>query len=151
MIGNFYWVAIAAQSQSGVKTLIELGTTANIITFIERITLGQSSIDVSEQLSCKVQHATASGTGTATTPHKSEATPSAVGTCETNSSVEPTYAAGKVWLNEPFNILQSFKWTPSSDEEIIIIPPSLFCGIMLNTAPSEAMLFDYGCSFRQIG
>jgi hypothetical protein len=151
MIGNMYWIAIAAESQSAVKTLIELATTAACIAFVERVYLSQSTQDSSENLSCKIQHATASGTGTATTPQKSEATAACLGTQKTNMTVEPTYTSGKIWVNEGWNTLAGFKWTPSSDEEIIVIPPSLFCGIRLHTAPLAAISFDYGCTFRQIG
>jgi hypothetical protein len=152
MLGNLYSVSIAAQAQTAAKTLIEITAASTAVSTVERIWLTQSTFDTSENLSCKVQRVTTTGTGTSFTPRKlMNSAPAYAGAVETNSTVEPTYTASTDIINQGFNVLSGFIWTPASDDEIISIPPSGLLGIMLNTAPSASMSFDYGCIIREIG
>jgi hypothetical protein len=152
MIGNVYAIAIAAQAQTAAKTLVELAAPATAIAILERAYISQSTFDTSENLNAKVQRITTTGTGTSTTPVPVNANAAAAGgTQKTNMTIEPTYTASTVLLNQGFNVLSGFLWTPANDDEVFVIAPSGLLGVMLNTAPSGSMSFDYGVTFRQVG
>lgn len=152
MIGNLYYIAIGAQAQTAAKTLIEVASGAAVVTTLERAYISQNSFDTSENLGAKIQLITTTGTGTTTTAVPSQAsTAAAAGTQKTNDTVEPTYTANKVLVQQGFNVLSGFLWTPANDDEVIALAPSGLLGIMLDVAPSASMNFSYGCTFRQIG
>lgn len=152
MIGSLYSISIAAQAQTVAKTLIEIASASTAVTLVERMWISQSTFDTSENLSAKVQRITTTGTGTSTTPVKMVVSSAAYGgTAKTNMTVEPTYTSSTVIINQGFNVLSGWLWTPASDDEIISVAPSGLIGIMLNTAPSASMSFDYGCTLREIG
>lgn len=152
MIGNLYGIAIGAQAQTASKTLIELASPSTAITLLERAYISQNSFDTSENLGCKIQRVTATGTGTSTTPVPfMVGGPAAGGTQKTNMTVEPTYTASTVLVQQGFNVLSGFLWTPANDDEVIVLAPSALCGIMLDVAPSTSMNFSYGCTIRQVG
>jgi len=152
MQGRLYSVAIASQAQTAAKTLIEIASAADSVTLVERLWIKQTSFDTSENLGTTVQRITTTGTGTATTP-----VPLAVGDAafggvvETNCTIEPTYTAGTVLIEDGFNVLSGFLWTPANDDEIIVISPSALLGMNLDVAPSASMNFSYGCTLREIG
>ena len=151
MIGRMYSVAIGSQAQTTAKTLIEVTGAADSVTIIERLWLKQTSFDTSENLGIKLEDVTTSGTGTATTPNPLQEGDAAFGgTVETNSTVEPTYS-GTVLLEDGFNVLSGYLWTPASDDEVIVISPSQIQGFSLDVAPSASMNFSYGCTLREIG
>lgn len=152
MIGNLYTLAIGAQAQTASKTLMEIASGSAVITLIERIYISQNSFDTSENLGCKVQRITTTGTGTTTTAVPLQASsPAAAGTQKTNDTVEPTYTASTVLIQQGFNVLSGYLWTPANDDEVITIAPSGLVGIMLDVAPSASMNFSYGATFRQVG
>ena len=152
MIGRLYTVAIGAQAQTTAKTLIEVASAADSVTLIERLYLKQSSFDTSENLGVKVQRITTTGTGTATTPEPLQVGDAAFGgTVETNSTIEPTYTANTEIIEDGFNVLSGYLWTPASDDEVITLSPSALCGFSLDVAPSASMNFHYGCTIREIG
>lgn len=152
MIGNVYTLAIASQAQTAAKTLMEVASGAAVVTLLERAYIGQSSFDTSENLNCKIQRITTTGTGTTTTAVPTQAgTAAAAGTQKTNDTIEPTYTASTVLLAQGFNVLSGFLWTPANDDEVFAIAPSGLLGIMLDVAPSASMNFSYGATFRQIG
>lgn len=152
MIGNLYYVAIGAQAQTASKTLIEVASASTSVSLIERAYISQNSFDTSENLGCKMQLITTTGTGTATTPVPNQAQTAAYGgTVKTNLTIESTYTANKVEVQQGFNVLSGFLWTPASDDEVISLAPSALIGIMLDVAPSASMNFSYGCTIRQIG
>lgn len=152
MIGNLYGIAVGAQAQTAAKTLIEVASPSTAITLLERAYISQNSFDTSENLGCKIQRITTTGTGTATTPVPFQASsPAAGGTQKTNDTVEPTYTASTVLVQQGFNVLSGFLWTPANDDEVIVLAPSGLVGIMLDVAPSASMNFSYGCTIRQIG
>jgi hypothetical protein len=147
-----YTVAIGSQAQTAAKTLIEVASAADSVTLIERLSLGQTSFDTSENLGVKVQRITTTGTGTATVPEPMQVGAAAFGgVVETNSTIEPTYTAATEILESGFNVLSGFLWTPASDDEVIVISPSALCGFALDVAPSASMDFSYGCTLREIG
>ena len=152
MIGNMYTIAIGAQAQTASKTIMEHASPSTSITTVERIYISQNSFDTSENLGCKVQRITTTGTGTTTTavPNMASA-PAAGGTQKTNDTIEPTYTASTVLIQQGFNVLSGFLWTPASDDEVLVIAPSGLLGTMIDVAPSASMNFSYGCTFRQIG
>lgn len=151
MIGRLYTVAIGGQAQTAAKTLIEIASAADSVTLLERAYVKQSSFDTSENLAVKIEDITTTGTGTATTPRPLQEGDAAFGgVVETNSTVEPTYS-GTVFLEDGFNVLSGFLWTPASDDEVFVISPSQLLGIMLDVAPSGSMNFHYGCTIREIG
>jgi len=152
MIGRLYTVAIGSQAQTTALTLIEVASAADSVTLIERIRIGQTSFDTSENLGTKTQRVTTTGTGTATTPEPKQVGDAAFGgTVKTNMSAEPTYTAGTEILEDGFNVLSGYLWTPASDDEVIVLSPSALVGINLDVAPSASMNFSYGCTLREIG
>jgi hypothetical protein len=152
MIGNMYSLAIGAQAQTASKTLMEVTAPSTSISVLERAYISQNSFDTSENLGCKIQRITTTGTGTTTTavPFMASA-PAAGGTQKTNDTIEPSYTASTVIVQQGFNVLSGFLWTPANDDEVIVIAPSGLLGIMLDVAPSASMNFSYGATFRQIG
>jgi len=152
MIGVLYTVSIGSQAQTAAKTLIEITAGSNTVTLIERIWIKQTSFDTSENLGTKTQRITTSGTGTATTPEPLDPDGSAYGgTVETNSTAEPTYTAATEVLEDGFNVLSGYLWTPASDDEVIVVPGGGIIGTNLDVAPSASMDFSYGCTIREIG
>lgn len=152
MIGRLYTVAIGSQAQTADKTLIEIASAADAITTVERLWISQTSFDTSENLGTKTQRITTTGTGTATTPEPLEVgTVAFGGVVETNSTVEPTYTAGTEILEQGFNVLSGYLWTPANDDEIITLSPSALVGMNLDIAPSGSMNFSYGATIREIG
>lgn len=152
MIGNVYTLQIGAQAQTASKTLIEVASGSAVVTLLERAQISQNSFDTSENLGCKIQLITTTGTGTTTTAVPTQAgTGAASGTQKTNDTIEPTYTANKVLYQAGFNVLSGFLWTPANDDEVFALAPSGLLGIMLDVAPSASMNFSYGCTFRQIG
>lgn len=154
MIGNLYTLAIGAQAQTASKTLIEVAAASSSICLLERAYISQNSFDTSENLGCKIQRVTTTGTGTTST---SDVVPTEVGTSafggvvKTNLTIEPTYTANKIFLQQGFNVLSGFLWTPANDDEVFALAPSGLLGIMLDVAPSASMNLSYGCTIRQIG
>lgn len=152
MIGRLYTVAIGSQAQTAAKTLIEVLSAADSVTLIERLWLKQTSFDTSENLGVKVQRITTTGTGTATVPEPLQVGDAAFGgTVETNSTIEPTYTTGTEVLEDGFNVLSGFLWTPASDDEVITVSPSALIGFSLDVSPSASMNCSYGCTLREIG
>lgn len=151
MIGRLYTIAIGAQAQTAAKTLIEVPAPADSVVILERAYISQSSFDTSENLAAKVEDITTTGTGTGTTPRPNQEGDAAFGaTPETNSTIEPTYS-GTVFIEQGFNVLSGWLWTPANDDEVIAVSPSQLIGIMLDVAPSGSMNFHYGCTIREIG
>lgn len=152
MIGRLYTVAIGSQAQTAAKTLIEIASAADSVTLVERLSITQTSFDTSENLGTKTQRITTTGTGTATTPEPLQAGDAAFGgTVETNSTIEPTYTAGTEILEQGFNVLSGYLWTPANDDEVITLSPSALAGMNLDVAPSASMNFSYMCTIREIG
>lgn len=151
MIGRLYTVAIGSQAQTAAKTLIEVASAADSVTTIERLWIKQTSFDTSENLGVKCEDVTTTGTGTATTPVPLQTGDAALGgTVKTNLTIEPTYSAS-VYLEDGFNVLSGYLWTPASDDEVIVISPSQLAGFSLDVAPSASMNFSYGATLREIG
>lgn len=152
MIGQLYTVAIGSQAQTAAKTLIEIAAPSDAVVLVERLWLKQTSFDTSENLGVKVQRITTTGTGTATTPEPLQVGSVAFGgTVETNSTIEPTYTAGTEIIEDGFNVLSGYIWTPANDDEIMVISPSALLGFSLDVAPSASMNFSYGCVIREVG
>lgn len=151
MIGRLYSVAIGSQAQTTSKTLVEITSASDSVTLVERLWIKQTSFDTSENLGTKFEDVTTSGTGTATTPRPLQEGDAAYGgTVETNLTAEPTYS-GTILLEDGFNVLSGYLWTPASDDEVICISPSQISGMNLDVAPSASMNFSYGCTIREIG
>lgn len=151
MIGRLYTVAIGAEAHTAADTLIEIAAPADAVVIVERAYISQSSQDTSENLACKIEDITTTGTGTTTTARPLQEGDAAFGgTVKTNLTVEPTYS-GTVFIEQGFNVLSGFLWTPASDDEVIAISPSQLVGIMLDVAPAASINFHYGCTIRAIG
>jgi hypothetical protein len=153
MIGRLYTLAIGAQAQTTAKTLMEIGAAADMVITLERAYISQSSFDTSENLAAKIEDVTTTGTGTDSSAAVSPVqTGDAAfsGTMETNSTIEPTYS-GVVYVEQGFNVLSGWLWTPANDDEVIVISPSQLVGVSLDVAPSGSMNFHYGCTIREIG
>lgn len=152
MIGRMYGVGIASQAQTAAKTLIEVAAPADSVVFVERVYIKQTSFDTAEVLGSTFQRISASGTGTATTPRPMQVGDAAFGgTVETNATIEPTYDAAGVLVEEAFNVAVGLVWTPGNDDEVMVISPSALLGVNLDVAPSASMNFSYGCTLREIG
>ena len=151
MIGRLYSVSIGDQAQTAAKTLIEVAAPADSVVLVERMWIGQSSFDTSENLGAKVEDITTTGTGTTNTPRPLQEGDAAFGgTAKTNDSVEPTYSGG-VFVEQGFNVLSGWLWTPANDDEVIAVSPSQLIGMMLGIAPSASMNVSYGMTIREIG
>jgi hypothetical protein len=152
MIGRMYGLSIASQAQTAAKTLMEIPSAADGVTLLERFYIKQTSFDTSENLGSTLQRITTTGTGTATTPVPFQVGDSAYGaTPETNSTIEPTYTASTMLVEEGFNVLSGLLWTPANDDEVVVLSPSALVGINLDVAPSASMNFSYGATVREIG
>jgi hypothetical protein len=152
MIGRMYALNVASQAQTAAKTLMEIPAAADSVVFVERIYIKQTSFDTSENLGSTVQRITTTGTGTATAPVPLQVGDSAYGgTPETNCTIEPSYTATTMLLEEGFNVLSGLLWTPANDDEVIVLSPSALVGINLDVAPSGSMNFSYGATLREIG
>lgn len=152
MIGRLYTMAIGAEAQTAAKTLMEIAAPSDAVVTIERIYISQSSFNTSENLACRVQRVTTTGTGTAHVPRPLQVgDPAFGGTCKTNLSADSTPTADKELIEQGFNVLSGFIWTPANDDEIIALSPSGLVGIWLDVAPSTSMNFHYGCTIREIG
>jgi len=151
--GRLYTITIGDQAQTTAKTLIEVGAAADLMIAIERMWISQSSFDTSENVGAKVEDITTTGTGTdssgAVVPFVQSDTAFS-GTLETNSTIEPTYS-GSVYIEQGFNVLSGWLWTPANDDEVIWISPSQLVGMMLSVAPSGSMNFSYGMTLRELG
>jgi hypothetical protein len=149
-----YGLSISSQAQTAAKTLLEIASAADGVTLLERAYISQTSFDTSENLEAKIQRVTTTGTGTTST---AAVAPFQVGdaafggVAETNSTIEPTYTASTQLVQQGFNVLSGFLWTPANDDEVVVISPSALVGVMLNVAPSASMNFSYGCTLREIG
>ena len=151
MIGTLYTVAIANQAQTAAKTLLELASPADAVTMIERIWIGQSTFDTSENLGSTTQRIATTGTGTATTPRPFAVGSAAYGgTAKTNETIEAIYGTAVI-LELGFNVLSGLLWTPANDDEVIAVSPSLLIGTNLDVAPSGSMSFSYGWTIREVG
>ena len=152
MIGVLYTVAIGSQAQTTAKTLIVLTAGSNTVTMIERLWLKQTNFDTSENLGVKLQRASVAGTSTATVPEPLDPDGSVYGgTGGTNSTVDPTYTAGTEIIEDGFNVLSGYLWTPANDDEIIVVPGAGIIGFHLDVAPLATMDFSYGATIREIG
>lgn len=150
-IGRLYTVAIGSQGQTAALTLIEVAAATDSVVVLERLWVSQTSFDTSENLGVKLEDVTTTGTGTGTTPNPAQEGDAAFGgTVKTDFSIEPTYS-GTVLLEQGFNVLSGFLWTPASDDEVFVISPSQLQGFSLDVAPSGSMDFSYGCTLREIG
>ncbi len=152
MIGRLYTAAIGSQTQTGTLTLVEVASAADSVTMIERAWIKQTSYDASENLGVKIEDVSIAGTGgTAVTPRPLQEGDAAFGgTVTTARTGEPTYS-GTVYLEDGFNVLSGFLWTPASDDEVIVISPSQIMGMFLDVAPTTGMDFSYGVTLREIG
>ncbi len=151
MIGRLYSTSIGDEAHTAADTLVELAAAADMVCLIERMWISQSSFDTSENLGAKVEDITTTGTGSANTPTPFQTgDAAATATAKTNITVEPTYS-GVVYIEQGFNVLSGWLWTPASDDEVIVISPSQLVGMMLNVAPSASMNFSYGMTFREVG
>lgn len=151
MIGRLYSVSIGDEAHTAADTLVEVAAPADAVVLVERMWIGQSSFDTSENLGAKVEDVTTTGTGTTSTARPLQEGDAAFGgTAKTNITVEPTYS-GTVFVEQGFNVLSGWLWTPANDDEVIAISPSQLVGMMLNVAPSASMNFSYGMTIRAIG
>jgi hypothetical protein len=153
MIGRLYTVAIGAETQSTAKTLIEIASAADSVTLLERAYISQSSFDTSENTAAKIQRVTTTGTGTAHTMTSREfqlGDANFGGTVKTNLSVPPTYTADTELVEQGFNVLSGWLWTPANDDEVIVLSPSGLVGIAFDVTVSS-MNMHYGATIREIG
>jgi len=151
MIGTLYVLGIGSQAQTTALTLVEILAPADGAVLVERLYIKQTSFDTSENLGTKFEDISTTGTGTASVPRPlMEGDNLFGGVMETNATIEPTYS-GNVFLEEGFNVLSGFLWTPANDDEVFCISPSQLAGMNLDVAPSGSMNFSYGCTVREIG
>jgi len=152
MIGDLYSVSASSNSMTTAKTLIELLAPSDAVLFVERVWIKQTSFDTSENLGTTTQRVSTTGTGTAQTPvpYMFGTTASAT-SVEIDATAEPIYTSNEELLEDGFNVLSGYLWTPANDDEIIVITPAKLLGTNLDIAPSTSMNFSYGCTIREIG
>lgn len=151
-VGRMYTVAIGSEGhQSAVATLVEVLSATDSVTLIERAWVKQTSFDTSENSGIKIEDIATSGTGTATTPRPlMEGDTAFGGVVETNATIEPSYS-GTVYIEEGFNVLSGFLWTPANDDEAIVVSPGQLVGMALDVGLSTSMDLSYGVTMREIG
>lgn len=152
MIGRLYSATIGQENQTTAKTLIEIAAASDLIVTLERMWISQSDFDTSENLAAKVEDVTTTGTGSPFTTPVPLVTGDVASSCtvKTDFSIEPIYS-GLVYIEQGFNVLSGWLWTPANDDEVIVVSPTQIAGIALDVAPSGSMAFSYGLIFREIG
>ena len=153
-IGQIYRINVENEQHSAANTLMQVQSPSDAVTIIERVSIGQRSVDTAEQLSGKIQRIATAGAGTAHTPTKTQEGFAAYGgtvTVNVTGSPLPDYTGGDLLYTESFNNLSGFLWTPASDDEVIVIKPSGILGVALTHAPIAATNFDYGATIREVG
>ncbi len=152
MIGRLYGFAIGASAKTAAVTLMEIAAPADAVVTLERAYMSQSSFDTSENLAAKVEDISTTGTGSvAVIPRPFQEGDAAFGgVLEYDQTIEPTYST-VVFIEQGFNVLSGWLWTPANDDEVIVLAPSQLVGIMIDVAPSGSMDFHYGCTIREIG
>lgn len=152
MIGRLYMASIGAETHSLAETLMEIAAASDMVCTIERMWNSQSDFDTSENLNMKVEDVATTGTYTSTvTPTPLQAgDAAATATVKQDATIEPIYA-GSVYIEQGFNVLSGWLWTPANDDEVIVVSPSQLVAFRLDAAPSTGMAFSYGLTFREIG
>jgi len=151
MIGKMYSASIGSQARTNAITLMYIETGAATVALIERMWIKQTSFDTSENLGLIVQRGTAAGTDTDITPEPLVVGDVYGGTFGTNSSIEPTITAGTEIIEDGFNVLSGWLWTPASDDEVIEVIAAVDVAVTLDVAPSASMNLSYGMTFRELG
>ena len=152
MIGSLYTLTDASQDYSTAVTMLELIAPSTGIALVERIWIKQTSFDTSENIGTTTQRITTTGTGDAQVLEPLMVAQAAYsGTGKKLFTIEPTYTAATEILEDGFNVLSGYLWTPANDDEIIVIEPSGIVGTNLDVAPSTGMNFSYGYTIREIG
>ena len=151
MIGKMYTGSIGSQARTDAVTLMYLESGAATVALIERMWIKQTSFDTSENLGLIVQRGTAAGTDTDITPEPFMSGDVYAGTFGTNASIEPTITAGTEIIEDGFNVLSGWLWTPASDDEVIEVIAAVDVAVTLDVAPSASMNLSYGMTFRELG
>lgn len=154
MIGRLYSFATATAAISAAQDLMELGAPADAVCLIERMYIGNSDFNTSENVSATCG-LSASGTGTDEVAAGNivplQAGDAAfAGTFESNHSIDGIPTANSIFVNQGFNVLSGWLWTPASDDEVITLSPSAVAIVRIATAPTS-MTLNYGMTFREIG
>lgn len=152
MIGEMFAIAetTASAGASAPYTMIDFTAAATGIVMVERLFCSQSTQDTSENLSILMGDMSATGTASAITPEPLMKGHGAAGTYQVNTTIEGTYTAPGI-IEQGFNVLSGFLWTPASDDEVIAISPSGIMGFKLVTSIAIAATFNYGATIREIG
>jgi hypothetical protein len=153
MIGQLFSVSEQEASIGGTvpRTLLYVEPNSATVTLVERMWIKQSTQDTSENIGVQVQRATVAGTDVAVTPEPLQVGDTYGGTVSNVVTVEPTYTAADVVLDDAFNVLSGWLWTPASDDEVIVVSGTVDLGMKLITALVAAATFHYGMTLREIG
>lgn len=146
-----YVVTMDAVAQTATKILAQIVAGASNPLEIIKATITQEDITTSDQSSAQILRMTAAATVTAFTPVKFNSNDSAASTTTgtgTNASTAGT--EGDILVSEGFNLLTGFMWTPSFDEERIIVPASGIVALKLNTAPASSTTFSAQFLFAEL-
>ena len=149
MPGRGYTVTADAVSETTAQSLIRLTAPATAILIIDKVTVSQQTVIVSEMLAIQMHIASTAGTGAAITARPVEAGSTAFGgTALGTITADPT--EGNIYHREPWNILAPFVWHPTPEERIVVEPSAIFV-VHLDIAPAAATLFTTVIAFREIG
>ena len=123
------------------KTAAELVTTTAIRIKVYEVIIGCSAAPASEAAAWHLQRHTATGTGTAQTPAKTEpADPAALCGGKVNMSAEGTYTAGDVALELALNQQATFDWKANPGREIVMAASATAgCGLKTSTSTGTAV------------
>jgi hypothetical protein len=128
-------------SVSAAKTLIEIMNSANTLLRVTGLMIGQQGSEVSDQVVAEMRRLTATGTGTAATPAKTDqGDPAASFTAEVDSTVEPTAASEDPVWEDTFNLLAgvSKSWS-YLDAKKVRPGTGNGMGLKLDLAPAAAV------------
>lgn len=152
MIGEMFTIAetTASFGASAPTTMVVMTAASTGVILVERLFTGQSTQNTSENLGVTFGDTSTAGTSTAQTPEPLMKGHAAAGTYGVNATIEPTYTAPGM-IEQAFNVLSGYLWTPASDDEVIAISPSDIAGFKLDTSIAIAATFNYGVTVREIG
>lgn len=88
---------------------------------VHEIFVGSEAAPADQQLKWRVQRCTTTGTRTGVTPQNNDQADAApLTTAGQAHSVDPTYTANAIYLNDPINQKASYRWVAVKDGELII-------------------------------
>ena len=149
MARGFFEVHGDRQTVATAITLLTVAMPATGIAYVDRVWLQQNTVTaVGTRAVVRILRKTAAITSTATppTPVSTDSTASSGATIAWIATAEGT--DGNVLIEEEFDYVPGWLWTPASAKERIWIPPSGILGIKFPVAPTSAS-WTFGIGYEE--